>query len=77
MIQVQILVGGIHKDHLGSPEATNRFLLITHDWRTRAYKKHAYVIQFCLRIQKMSFFMYDNYKCQKRRFKSDVTTFTR
>ena len=30
MIQVQILVGDLHRGYLGSPEVTNRFLLIPH-----------------------------------------------
>ena len=31
MIQVQISVGDLHRGHLGSPDVTNRFLLITQD----------------------------------------------
>ena len=31
MIQLQILVGVLDIGHLGSPEVTNRFLLMTHD----------------------------------------------
>ena len=33
MIKVQILVGDIHRRHLGSTEVTNRLLLISHDWK--------------------------------------------
>ena len=33
MHQVQILVGDLHRGHLGSPEVTSRFLLITHNWK--------------------------------------------
>ena len=36
MIKVQILVGDFHKSHWGhmtSSEVTNRFLLISHDWK--------------------------------------------
>ena len=33
MIQPQILAGDPHRGHLGSPEVTNRFLPITHDWK--------------------------------------------
>ena len=33
MIQVQILVGDLHRGHLWSTEVTNRFLLIAHDWK--------------------------------------------
>ena len=33
MTQVQILVGDLHRGHLGSTEVTNRFLLITYDWK--------------------------------------------
>ena len=39
--------------------------------------KHAYLVQFCLRIPKTLFiFTYVNYKCQKLHFKSDGITFT-
>ena len=31
MIPVNILVGDLHRGHLGSSEGTNKFLLITHD----------------------------------------------
>ena len=31
MIEVQILVVNSYRSHLGSPEVTNMFLLITHD----------------------------------------------
>ena len=38
-------------------------------------QRHAYLVHFCLRISKMSFaLMYDNYKCHKMRYKSDVIT---
>ena len=30
MIEVKILLGDLDRDHLGSPEVTNRFLLISH-----------------------------------------------
>ena len=33
MVQVQILVGGLHRGHLGSTEVTNSFLLITPNWK--------------------------------------------
>ena len=33
MIHVQILGGDLHRGHLGSDDFTNRFLLITHDWK--------------------------------------------
>ena len=32
IIQVQLLIGDLHRGHLGSPEVTSRFLPITHDW---------------------------------------------
>ena len=38
-------------------------------------QRHAYLVHFCLRTSKMSFaLMYDNYKCHKMRYKSDVIT---
>ena len=36
MIQVHISVGDLQRGHLGSPEVTNRFLLISHDWKQLA-----------------------------------------
>ena len=33
MIQVHISVRDLQRGHLGSPEVTNRFLLISHDWK--------------------------------------------
>ena len=33
MQQVQILVGDLHRGRLGSPEVTNKFLLIAHGWK--------------------------------------------
>ena len=34
MIRAQILASDLHRAHLGSPEVTNMFLLITHDWKS-------------------------------------------
>ena len=47
MIQLQILVGVLDIGHLGSPEVTNRFLLMTHDWteqETRAWSHCACLV---------------------------------